>query len=734
MTIKSNVNNRKISKTNLISLFSILLIIAMSSMVLAIPNSLTLQGKLTDLSGLSQEGAFNFTFKIYDAYTGGNVLHQIINTTIKTDSNGVYDVILHNLSGLNFSDQYYLGIAVQGDNESKPRINLTSSPYSFRANISEDLNKENKYEVAVFNITGNLTVGQEFADVLTITTGRLNISDGNIISAGNLTIAEKITFGLGQIIDNLVSGFLRISGGLNVTGNVSIAQDTLFVDNTSGKVGIGTTTPDTKLKVAGDLNATGTVWAQGVNLSQSTSGGWTDDGSVIRLTTSTDSVGVGTSTPSEKFHVVGNGSYTGDLSLGGNIIGPGADGSGLDPLGWVDDGTIVRLATSTDKVGIGTSSPLQTLVVVGTVNITDSLNVSGTIEATTFIGDGSSLTGISTGQIWNSSGSNVFLNDSTASVGIGTVGPNDALEVIGNVRVSGSLNASSINATSIKVGTNDVQTVNAVYNKANYSAEYASSGFDNENFTTRYDGKTDRFLIANFTSNLNTQNASLWNISILNLQDRYLFSRYQDMNVGIGVANPGQKLVVDGNINITGNITFGSNMSISFNPANETWNISVGQHDLIIDTGSESLVLGDGTGKIDAGTLDPIYTIDGERYATYAPWMIGQKEETTGKVQISNGMAVIDFDNEEKGSDLWLFSKVSDFGEDMEHLSVLLTPSFNGNIPRVAYEMNSVNNRITIHSEYDVEVSYRLTAPRFDHEKWKNVLEDGGPSGFIITS
>ena len=300
----------------------------MSSIVLAIPNSLTLQGKLTDLSGSSQQGVFNFTFKIYDAYTGGNVLHQIINKTIKTDSNGVYDVILHNLSGLNFSDQYYLGIAVQGDNESKPRINLTSSPYSFRANISEDLNKENKYEVAVFNITGNLTVGQEFADVLTITTGRLNISDGNIISAGNLTIAEKITFGLGQIIDNLVSGFLRISGGLNVTGNVSIAQDTLFVDNTSS------------------------------------------------------------------------------------------------------------------RVGIGTATPLQTLVVVGTVNITDSLNVSGTIEATTFIGDGSSLTGITTGTTgpWNASGTTLYLNDSSALVGIGTTSPATTLDVVGNITFRGNLN------------------------------------------------------------------------------------------------------------------------------------------------------------------------------------------------------------------------------------------------------------------------------------------------------
>jgi hypothetical protein len=133
------------------------------------------------------------------------------------------------------------------------------------------------------------------------------------------------------------------------------------------------------------------------------------------------------------------------------------------------------------------------------------------------------------------------------------------LEVIGNVRVSGSLNASSINATAIKVGTNDVQTVNAVFNKGNYSAEYASSGFDNENFTTRYDARADRFLIANFTSNLNTQNASLWNASGSNI-----YLKNQGGSVGIGTSKPDSALTIVGN-EITSNAILHLNASDSFN-------------------------------------------------------------------------------------------------------------------------------------------------------------------------
>jgi len=243
MRINSDIYNRKIS---LSSLISILLLILLSSLVFAIPDSLTLQGKLTDLSGSSQQGTFNFTFKVYDSFTDGNTLYQVINRSVTTDVNGIYDIILYNLSSLNFSDQYYLGITVQGDNESRPRINLTSSPYSFRANISDDLNKENKYIISGLNITGNLTV------------------------------EDKITFRFGQIIDNLVNGFLRITGKLNVTGNVSIAQDTLFVDGTSGKVGIGTTDPTGTLSVIGnfsvegDANITGSLTVNGTDIKAET--------------------------------------------------------------------------------------------------------------------------------------------------------------------------------------------------------------------------------------------------------------------------------------------------------------------------------------------------------------------------------------------------------------------------------------------------------------------------------
>ena len=73
--------------------------------------------------------------------------------------------------------------------------------------------------------------------------------------------------------------------------------------------------------------------------------------------------------------------------------------------------------------------------------IEGNLTVLGNISANFYHGDGSLLTGISAGgtSVWNSSGSNVFLNDSTGSLGIG-VRPSDMLlDVDGNANISGNL-------------------------------------------------------------------------------------------------------------------------------------------------------------------------------------------------------------------------------------------------------------------------------------------------------
>jgi len=89
-----------------IVLISLLVIIIFSSIVLAIPNSMNIQGKLTEPSGDLKTGTFNFTLRIYDNFTSGNKLYET-NLTSTTDSRGVFDLIMENMD-LPFDKQYYL--------------------------------------------------------------------------------------------------------------------------------------------------------------------------------------------------------------------------------------------------------------------------------------------------------------------------------------------------------------------------------------------------------------------------------------------------------------------------------------------------------------------------------------------------------------------------------------------------------------------------------------------------
>lgn len=144
-----------------------------------------------------------------------------------------------------------------------------------------------------------------------------------------------------------------------------------------------------------------------------------------------------------------------------------------------------------------------------------------------------------------------------------------------------------------------------------------------------------------------------------------------------------------------------------------------------------ALYINNGTGKIGIGTVDPVYTIDKKRYATYMSGMVGQKEEITGTI-VAGKVNQIDFRALEEGSDLWLFAKVTDLERNFDKMAVLLTPSFPG---EVWYEKDLESLRLKIYaSGSGGEVTYRLTAPRFDHLTLPTRLGEDGIPGFILNT
>ena len=181
---------------------------------------------------------------------------------------------------------------------------------------------------------------------------------------------------------------------------------------------------------------------------------------------------------------------------------------------------------TTGNVGIGTTIPNQNLVVIGTVNITQGLNVSGGIRVSELAscdtidtdaygnfkcgsdadtGGAATVTGGGTAghiSMWNDTqeiNASVIYQDSSGNVGIGTTSPNEKLVVIGNTNISGTLNVSGrvafpnlascdtidtdaygvLSCGSDSSGVSDA----AAWTKSNYSAEYAASGFKIANGT-----------------------------------------------------------------------------------------------------------------------------------------------------------------------------------------------------------------------------------------------------------
>jgi hypothetical protein len=191
------------------------------------------------------------------------------------------------------------------------------------------------------------------------------------------------------------AGFkLDVNGTARVSGNLTVDTNTLFVDATNDRVGIGTTSPATKLEIVGasGLQVRNGA-ADGFSFQQANTNTWAWTG----LTAGSNyiiqnaNVGIGTSNPAAKF-VVSN---------------AGASGLEIDPIGGIGSGVLFQAynrstsaymaqsyyalshtfnvgsggatrvldITSAGNVGIGTTSPARALHVlsgVGTAQIQSS--------------------------------------------------------------------------------------------------------------------------------------------------------------------------------------------------------------------------------------------------------------------------------------------------------------------------------------------------------------------------
>lgn len=144
--------------------------------------------------------------------------------------------------------------------------------------------------------------------------------------------------------------------------------------------------------------------------SNAAAGGFTDDGSTVRLTTAGDALAVGTATQngSNKLTVQGgvyvSGTITGNATTASAATALAANGAncsaGSSPLGVDASGAVESCFSVVRPADIDTSAEIAALVTnetgTGSLVFNTAPTFSGTVTATAFVGDGSGLTGVGT--------------------------------------------------------------------------------------------------------------------------------------------------------------------------------------------------------------------------------------------------------------------------------------------------------------------------------------------------
>ncbi|MEL6820130.1 MAG: hypothetical protein AAFP70_00115 [Calditrichota bacterium] len=461
---------------------SILILYLFSQLAIAqIPQTLTYQGALTDSTGIAvTDGTYQLKLTLFNAASGGQ--------SVWTESQqaetyrGVFSVRLGDSTPLSlpFDKPYWLEVEVDG-NVLSPRSELTASAYSFNsANIADSIVTADKIADAqvvrsINGLTDNVTLSAG-ANVTITPQGNELVVGSN---GGGATPWDSLNGNIFYQGGNVGIGTNAPTEQLELTGNLKLPQtenqgngqtgvllvDTssvlhtygtknLFVGKGSGNFTTGGLGGNTGLgnQSLQELTSGANNTAAGDRaLAGNTSGFLNTAAGALALENNASghsNTGIGSTALRSNISGIHN------TALGANALTNSETGSRNTALGrQALDGNI----SGSNNIAIGynadvSSGDISNAIAIGTNAVVDASNTirlgntnttlvetDGNISASAYFGDGSGLTNLPSSP-WGTAGPDVYRI--AGKVGIGTVNPQQTLDLVGNGRiVNGTANA-----------------------------------------------------------------------------------------------------------------------------------------------------------------------------------------------------------------------------------------------------------------------------------------------------